>query len=220
MLTELARIVGAVIEFDEKGSPCNVMVTLSSSQQLTETNPSLYPILLMLSKMRSSPSLSLLVSLTTHRTDTLESVPPTTKLPQQRKGIASASGDDDELGSLTPIGDENCNIDLFIPLVQLCASQKLFQVRVMAAKALSSLVPLQKVPEEIATILQPVIDSFQESPPKSKTSASSTKRFCSNLLHGSLLQVWDLVSNLHWYMSGDSASMGTNEVSPSAVKGP
>jgi hypothetical protein len=79
----------------------------------------------------------------------------------------------------------------------------------MAAKALSSLVPLQKVPQEVSTILQQLIGSFSQS---SSSVAVPVERFSSNLLHGALLQVCDLVSNLNWYMTCDSANMGTNEV--------
>jgi hypothetical protein len=77
----------------------------------------------------------------------------------------------------------------------------------MAAKALSSLVPLQKVPQDVSTILEQLISSFAQT-----SKAAPVERLSSNLLHGMLLQVCDLVSNLNWYMTGDSANMGTNEV--------
>lgn len=49
---ELARIVGASIEIDTKGHPVNVLFPKSSERVTHETHPSLFPILLMLSKMR------------------------------------------------------------------------------------------------------------------------------------------------------------------------
>lgn len=77
----------------------------------------------------------------------------------------------------------------------------------MAAKALSSLVPLQQVPAEIEKMLQSLINSF-----KLFSQQKRSHFLSSNLLHGNLLQIYELVSNLRWYISGDSASMGTNEV--------
>lgn len=81
----------------------------------------------------------------------------------------------------------------------------------MAAKALSSLVPLQKVPTELVTIIDQIISSLKVTEDKINHD-NQVKRFSSNLLHGMLLQIYDLITNLKWFVCGESADMGNNKV--------
>lgn len=81
----------------------------------------------------------------------------------------------------------------------------------MAAKALSSLVPLQKVPSEVVTIIQQIISTLKEN--KNTIDENyQIQRLSSNLLHGMLLQIYDLIINLQWFVCGESADMGNNKV--------
>lgn len=60
-----------------------------------------------------------------YRTDSLESVPSEIKISRntQNSDLNEESNDSNQI-----LGEENCDIDLFIPLVQLCANQRLYQV--------------------------------------------------------------------------------------------
>jgi hypothetical protein len=94
----------------------------------------------------------------------------------------------------------------------MCANQQLYQVRVMSSKALSSLIPLQKVPQQVVSILQQIISSFKISQCEIEIESPINHQFSPNLLHGLLLQVNDLLTNLKWFVSGESADMGNNEI--------
>mmetsp|Transcript_4584 Transcript_4584/g.7008 ORF Transcript_4584/g.7008 Transcript_4584/m.7008 type:complete len:1008 (+) Transcript_4584:2-3025(+) len=144
------------------------------------------------------------------RTSTLESSPPDASNARKDSG-----GGGDILEST--FTDVQCDISLFIPLIQMCSSQQLYHVRTMAAKALSSLVPLQQVPLEVASIMERLSKSFVAV----KKNAISRRRgihggncdgFSSNILHGMLLQAYNLTWNLQRLIVGDSADMGDNEL--------
>lgn len=186
LLSELVEIVGADIQFDSKHWPVNVVISRMVSSPSNSTHPSLYPILLMLSKMRT----------------------------QMDSTSADVSAKGDEVSALV---SETCDIGLFVPVVQMCASQALSQVRVVSSKALSSLVPLQQVPFMIEKILLKVLDSFSVSADSSNPSAPSAATglqcgLSSNLFHGMLLQVCELMNNLRKHLSGGSSEMGNNKV--------
>ena len=191
LLTQLASITGAVLQVDDMEWPRNVLISAGLQDRPNSTShPSLYPILLMLSKMR---------------TQTLGfAVQPGGKV-KEDVSVATA---------------EACDIGLFVPLVQMCASQSLFQVRVIAAKALASLVPLQLVPSVIERTLRTIVSSFQcsehETPNPSGRRAPQC-RMSSNLFHGMLLQVNELMYNLRKHMCSGSAEMGNNKIFFSAI---
>jgi hypothetical protein len=64
---------------------------------------------------------------------------------------------------------------------------------------------LPQVPKETAGLLEHLSLSFDNK-------SDLSRRLSSNLLHGSLLQVLDLVTNLHRFVNGESADMGSNQV--------
>jgi hypothetical protein len=62
------------------------------------------------------------------RTESLVSVPPDAESSKRRgrfgEGESAEEGQDEDMA----VGETDCAVDMFIPLVQLCANQQLFQV--------------------------------------------------------------------------------------------
>eukprot|EP01041_Mallomonas_annulata_P002162 gene2162-4208_t len=141
LLQELATISGFDVAMDVDGWPVSVTEKSQTQSQTTEGNttatattaaaaldvrlhPSLYPLLLLLSKLRASM---------------LGSTP------------TSVEGGDDKD---TVDGLHQADISLFLPMVSRCANQRVEQVRGVAARAMASLISLRQVPQVIPGILQ------------------------------------------------------------------
>lgn len=158
-------------------------------------HPSLYPILLMLSKMKTTSDSS------------KESV------------VVQGSVDSDEMACMFGKSPSDINISLFVPLVEECCDQQLYHVRVMAAKALASLIPLTAVPSKVTMVMKEFRDMFCTMFDNHTLTKAPTRQYAlsSNLLHGMLLQVLELLSNAHKLVCGKSSELGDNKIVASTL---
>jgi hypothetical protein len=141
LLSELAAVTGYEVEF-KSSWPHAVRRTASSPPVSTGSgrvakgshqgglHPSLYPILLLLSKLRAAMTGAL---------------PLTPKQEQvaETKGLCEA------------------NVALFIPLIESCRGEEVQQVRFMAARALTALIPLQSVPQKASSVVAELVQTVQ-----------------------------------------------------------
>jgi hypothetical protein len=180
LLKELASITDFEIESD--GARLPVRVTHRGSEKhendiQTKIHPSLYPILLFLSKMRVLTSADV--------------------LPSSDSGFVFFRNCGSER---LPKG--GFNLHFFTQLVESCGANKLQQVREMSAKALSSLVPLDRTPEYLLDKINLLRRSFEED-------KGNPLRI--NELHGKLLNLQEMLNGLARQMNETAYAMGGNK---------
>ena len=198
-ITELSDIVERPLLMDREynwpvavgESRCKLSTRCNYDENgATTVHPSLYPILLMLSKMKTTSSVS------------------------DGCVIAKGSMSISQLSDKFDGSPHAININLFVPLVEECCDQQLYHVREMSAKALASLICLPAVPAKITDIMRGFRDKFctmYDSKYNSSHAPSHQHPLSTNVLHGMLLQVQELIANARTLLWGSSSEMGNNK---------
>ncbi|CAM9271211.1 unnamed protein product, partial [Ectocarpus fasciculatus] len=140
LLKELASICHFTVEIDTDSRPCGP----------TATHPSLFPILLLLSKFRA----------------------PTSSAPSAPLDDVAVVGE--------PTGSGG--VELFVPLLESCCSNRVYQVREIAARALPSLTSLDSIPAMLVEKINHLI-------PLVANWKARTTDISSNEVHGKVLQL-------------------------------
>lgn len=137
-LAELASIVDFEVTFDSHGWP-NGVIERDLAQRLQRaqsydpgTHPSLYPLLLILSKLRASM---------------VGAAPTREEAGEDREGQSENH-------------HQHADLTLFLPLLASCSGQRVHKVREIAAKAIAALVPLREAPMKVSSLLLQLSQSF------------------------------------------------------------
>ena len=145
-------------------------------------HPCLYPILLLLSKMRPAA----------------EEVPITVS-PFNSEIAEEVSNEQDTKCEFSRLAD----ISLFVPLVESCRGQASQKVREMAAKALCPLIPLRAAPLKAAALLLGLNESLDI-----QSGNTVSFKISHNELHGTLSLCYEVLDSLKRRMAG----VGDNKV--------
>lgn len=140
----LLQELGDLLGFDVQTDGREVKVTQHEASSEME-HPSLFPLLLLLSKMRAQ-----VASREEAARDEDEEEPSPPDNPNEELPTGRQKGEGKEVGGndvkTSSRGKSSAarfgtSYELFIPMVQLCSGMKRYQVRTIAAKALVALVP-------------------------------------------------------------------------------
>lgn len=217
LLTELAEISGYDVQCVH-GWPVNVVALpqlqphglkaeVATGGHANDQHPSLYPVLLLIAKLRSA----VLGNCDSTSPTPSSTVTPSDKMSESASAVsASASISTTTLlsGAHNPV-----NISLFIPLVERCSVQKSQKVREMAARALAALIPLQSVANKVAEILEALTDDLHNYHAARRSLKSSTAAvtssfsaavpaFSFNDVHGRISSVYELSEGLRRHLNG------------------
>jgi hypothetical protein len=135
-----------------------------------ETPPSLFPLLLMLSKM-NGPILSNSTTTIAHPNSDNDA------------GSTTRNSKDDPLPTAYTNG-HNINIELFLPLILICGKSKIQKIREISALALTSVVSSSKVCCMIQRLMDRVLSRNDDI----------------NGMHGALLGIWRLLEGLRSFI--------------------
>jgi uncharacterized membrane protein YgcG len=221
MLRELADVVNFAVEFsDSTGWPVRVAPIGSNLKDesveegermevdplppnasiVPPDHPTLYPMLLLMSKFRPCVDLS---------SRPQESSSSLTALGSSSSGSGGGGGGS---GGSANSGLAAADTSLFSPLVESCRGMPLQPVRLVAAKALAGLTPVQDVPGKAAELLEALrLALLRKQQQQQQSSSGSVCVVSTNELHGYLLQVHELLQGLarHWTVLETNADGAT-----------
>ena len=130
------------------------------------------------------------------------------KLRPSTSSIVDEGADDEEKDhSAKTISSKSATYSMFIPLVQSCSSMKRYQVRVIAAKALVALVPMEDAILKCVDLSQDLTSML------TRTHKESDKA------HGIYMQLFELLQNIdRCILERDKSCDNVSNISPSISK--